>query len=173
MYGMGKHKLAGMLGLDSQEANNLINQYNNKVPFVKLLSDKCMQKAASEGVIRTKLGRKCRFDMWEPKDFGIHTAERFENASAKYGANNIKRAFTYKALNRLIQGSAADQTKQAVVDCHKEGMTPMLQIHDELCFSIVNQEQVEKITKIMETCIELKVPSVVDVALGKDFGEVV
>tara|TARA_R100001015_G_C4635356_1_gene204885 strand:- start:916 stop:2784 length:1869 start_codon:yes stop_codon:yes gene_type:complete len=173
MYGMGKHKLAGMLGLDSQEATNLINQYNNKVPFVKLLSDKCMQKAASEGVIRTKLGRKCRFDMWEPKDFGIHTAERFENASAKYGANNIKRAFTYKALNRLIQGSAADQTKQAVVDCHKEGMTPMLQIHDELCFSIVNQEQVEKITKIMETCIELKVPSVVDVALGKDFGEVV
>ena len=111
--------------------------------------------------------------MWEPKDFGIHTAERFENASAKYGANNIKRAFTYKALYTLIQGSAADQTKQAVVDCHKEGMTPMLQIHDELCFSIVNQEQVEKITKIMETCIELKVPSVVDVALGKDFGEVV
>ena len=173
MYGMGKHKLAGMLGLDSQEDNNLINQYNNKVPFVKLLSDKCMQKAASEGVIRPKLGRKCRFDMWERKDIGLHTAERFENASAKYGANNIKRAFTYKALNRLIQGSAADQTKQAVVDCHKEGMTPMLQIHDELCFSIVNQEQVEKITKIMETCIELKVPSVVDVALGKDFGEVV
>ena len=171
MYGMGKHKLGGMLGLDTKEANDLIAQYNNKVPFVKLLSDKCMQKAGSEGIIRTKLGRKCRFDMWEPKDFGIHTAERFENASAKYGANNIKRAFTYKALNRLIQGSAADQTKQAVVDCHKEGLTPMLQVHDELCFSIAKEEEVKKITKIMETCIELKVPSVVDVALGKDFGE--
>tara|TARA_R110002012_G_scaffold171891_1_gene336846 strand:+ start:8646 stop:10514 length:1869 start_codon:yes stop_codon:yes gene_type:complete len=171
MYGMGKNKLGGMLGLDTKEANDLIAQYNNKVPFVKLLSDKCMQKASSEGIIRTKLGRKCRFDMWEPKDFGIHTAERFENASAKYGANNIKRAFTYKALNRLIQGSAADQTKQAVVDCHKEGLTPMLQIHDELCFSITKEEEIKKITKIMETCVDLKVPSVVDVALGKDFGE--
>jgi DNA polymerase I-like protein with 3'-5' exonuclease and polymerase domains len=160
-----------MLGLETQEANDLINQYNAKVPFVKLLSDKCMQKASSEGVIRTKLGRKCRFDMWEPKDFGIHTAERFENASAKYGADNIKRAFTYKALNRLIQGSAADQTKQAVVKCHEQGFTPMLQVHDELCFSISNQEQIKKIKHIMETCIDLKVPSVVDVALGKDFGE--
>jgi DNA polymerase I-like protein with 3'-5' exonuclease and polymerase domains len=171
MYGMGKHKLGTMLGLETQEANDLINQYNAKVPFVKLLSDKCMQKASSEGVIRTKLGRKCRFDMWEPKDFGIHTAERFENASAKYGADNIKRAFTYKALNRLIQGSAADQTKQAVVKCHEQGFTPMLQVHDELCFSISNQEQIKKIKHIMETCIDLKVPSVVDVALGKDFGE--
>ena len=109
--------------------------------------------------------------MWEPKDFGIHTAERFDNASAKYGAQNIKRAFTYKALNRLIQGSAADQTKQAVVDCYKKGFTPMLQIHDELCFSIKNDKEVKIIKNTMENCIELKVPSVVDIALGKDFGE--
>jgi DNA polymerase I-like protein with 3'-5' exonuclease and polymerase domains len=171
MYGMGKNKLATMLGVDTDEANNLIGKYNTKAPFVKALSDKCMQKASSEGVIRTKLGRKCRFDMWEPKDFGIHTAERFDNASAKYGADNIKRAFTYKALNRLIQGSAADQTKQAVVDCYKLGYLPMLQIHDELCFSIKDEKDVEIIKNAMEKCIELKVPSLVDVALGKDFGE--
>ena len=130
-----------------------------------------MQKANSEGVIRTKLGRKCRFDMWEPKDFGVHTPEKFENASAKYGASNIKRAFTYKALNRLIQGSAADQTKQASVHCSKAGFTPILQIHDELCFNIENKEDVQKIKREMEGCVKLKVPSVVDVALGKDFGE--
>jgi DNA polymerase I-like protein with 3'-5' exonuclease and polymerase domains len=109
--------------------------------------------------------------MWEPKDFGIHTAERFENASAKYGADNIKRAFTYKALNRLIQGSAADQTKQAVVDCYTKGYLPMLQIHDELCFSIQDDKDVKIIKENMEKCIELKVPSLVDVALGKDFGQ--
>ena len=171
MYGMGKNKLGTMLGVDPDEASNLIGKYNTKAPFVKALSDKCMQKASSEGVIRTKLGRKCRFDMWEPKDFGIHTAERFDNASAKYGADNIKRAFTYKALNRLIQGSAADQTKQAVVDCYKEGYLPMLQIHDELCFSIKDDNDVKIIKDKMENCIKLKVPSLVDVALGKDFGE--
>jgi DNA polymerase I-like protein with 3'-5' exonuclease and polymerase domains len=171
MYGMGKNKLGTMLGVNPDEAHDLINKYNTKAPFVKALSDRCMQKASSEGIIRTKLGRKCRFDMWEPKDFGIHTAERFDNASAKYGAQNIKRAFTYKALNRLIQGSAADQTKQAVVDCYKKGFTPMLQIHDELCFSIKNDKEVKIIKNTMENCIELKVPSVVDIALGKDFGE--
>jgi len=171
MYGMGKNKLATMLGVNTDEAHDLIGKYNNKAPFVKALSDKCMQKASSEGVIRTKLGRKCRFDLWEPKDFGIHTAERFDNASAKYGADNIKRAFTYKALNRLIQGSAADQTKKAVVNCYKQGYLPMLQIHDELCFSIKDDNDVKIIKETMENCIELKVPSLVDVALGKNFGE--
>ena len=171
MYGMGKNKLANMLGVSFDEAKELINKYNKKAPFVKMLSDRCMQKANSEGVIRTKLGRKCRFEMWEPKDFGVHTPERFENASAKYGSSNIKRAFTYKALNRLIQGSAADQTKQAVVECHKNGFTPILQIHDELCFNLSDDEDVSKIKRVMEGCVKLKVPSVVDVAIGKDFGE--
>ena len=171
MYGMGKHKLSNMLGVSYDEAQNLISKYNTKAPFVKLLSDRCMAKANNEGIIRTKLGRKCRFDMWEPRDFGVHTPERFENASAKYGQANIKRAFTYKALNRLIQGSAADQTKQAIVSCHEAGYLPLLQIHDELCFNIQDKNDVAKIKREMESCVELKVPSVVDVALGKDFGE--
>jgi DNA polymerase I-like protein with 3'-5' exonuclease and polymerase domains len=172
MYGMGKNKLANMLGLDFKEANNLISKFNRKAPFVKLLSDRCMKKANEEGVIRTKLGRKCRFEMWEPKDFGIHTPETFENASAKYGRGNIKRAFTYKALNRLIQGSAADQTKQALLSCYELGYLPLLQIHDELCFNVL-KEDVNKIVKAMEACVKLNVPSVVDVALGKNFGSAI
>ena len=171
MYGMGKNKLANMLGLGFDEASALIAKFNRRAPFVKLLSDRCMKKANSEGVIRTKLGRKCRFDMWETKDFGIHTPEKFENASAKYGANNIKRAFTYKALNRLIQGSGADQTKKAIVDCYEQGDLALLQIHDELCFNVSSEEHAQKIKTVMEDGVKLRVPSVVDVALGKDFGE--
>ena len=170
MYGMGKNKLANSLGLSKEEAEVLISKYNRKVPFVKLLSDRCMKKANSEGVIRTKKGRKCRFDLWEPMDFGIHTPEKFENASAKYGANNIKRAFTYKALSRLIQGSAADQTKQAIVSCYEQGYLPILQIHDELCFNVKPGDEI-KIKEIMENCMEFKVPSVVDISLGDDFGQ--
>ena len=171
MYGMGKNKLANMLGVGFDEASALIAKFNRRAPFVKLLSDRCMKKANSEGVIRTKLGRKCRFDMWETKDFGIHTPEKFENASAKYGANNIKRAFTYKALNRLIQGSGADQTKKAIVDCYEQGDLALLQIHDELCFNVSSEEHAQKIKTVMEDGVKLRVPSVVDVALGKDFGE--
>ena len=170
MYGMGKNKLALSLGLSKDEAEQLITKYNRKVPFVKLLSDRCMQTASEKGIIRTKKGRKCRFDKWETRDFGLHQAETYDNAVAKYGRDNIKRAYTYKALNRLIQGSSADQTKQAMLDCVEAGHLPILQIHDELCFNIKNKEQAEEIKKIMENAIEFKVPSITEYGLGRSWG---
>ena len=94
-----------------------------------------------------------------------------ESAVAKYGKNNIKRAFTYKALNRLIQGSAADQTKQAILSCYEAGYLPKIQIHDELCFDIETEDDVKVVKETMEKCMDFKVPSKVDVALGDDFGQ--
>ena len=170
MYGMGKNKLALSLGLSKDEAEQLISKYNKKVPFVKMLSDRCMSTASDKGVIRTKRGRKCRFDKWETRDFGLHQAETYDNAVAKYGRDNIKRAYTYKALNRLIQGSSADQTKQAMLNCAESGHLPILQIHDELCFNIKNKEHALEIKKIMESAIEFKVPSVTDYKLGRSWG---
>lgn len=171
MYGMGKNKLANSLGLTKDEAEILINKYNRKVPFVKLLSEKCMFTAQDKGVIRTKRGRKCRFDQWETRDFGLHLPETFDNAVAKYGRDNIKRAKTYKALNRLIQGSSADQTKQAMLNTAKAGHIPIIQIHDELCFNIESEEQIKEIKDIMENAIEFKVPFVVDQGIGKSWGD--
>jgi len=171
MYGMGKNKLSSSLGLSKEDADVLISKYNRKVPFVKMLSDRCMKKANDDGVIRTKKGRKCRFDKWETKDWGLHIADTEENIRAKYGKDNMKRAYTYKALNRLIQGSAADQTKQAIVSCAEAGHLPILQIHDELCFNITDVHQAKEIKSIMENCMEFKVPSVVDVSIGDNFGQ--
>ena len=170
MYGMGKQKLAISLGVSKDEADELIIKYNKKVPFVKKLSDRCKYAADEKGVIRTKKGRKCRFDMWETRDFGLHIAEKYEDAVAKYGKDNIKRAYTYKALNRLIQGSSADQTKQSMLDCYNAGHLPMLQIHDELCFNIKDEKHAKDIQKIMQNAIEFKVPSVVDYGLGDSWG---
>jgi len=74
-------------------------------------------------------------------------------------------------LNRLIQGSAADQVKQAMINCYKAGYLPMIQIHDELCFNVRPAKDPAEIKKIMENCIpELKVPSLVDIAIGDDWG---
>jgi DNA polymerase I-like protein with 3'-5' exonuclease and polymerase domains len=170
MYGMGKNKLANSLGVTKNEADELIIKYNKKVPFVKKLSDRCKFAADEKGVIRTKKGRKCRFDLWETRDFGLHIAEKYEDAVAKYGKDNIKRAYTYKALNRLIQGSSADQTKQSMLDCYNAGHLPMLQIHDELCFNIKDDNHAKEIQKIMQEAIEFKVPSVVEYGLGKSWG---
>jgi DNA polymerase I-like protein with 3'-5' exonuclease and polymerase domains len=171
MYGMGKQKLANTLDIKLEEANELLDTYHRKVPFVKQLADQVMSRAQKMGRVRTVLGRSCRFDMWEPKTFGYNQPLKFEEAEKKYGPG-IRRAFTYKALNRLIQGSAADQTKKAMVDCYNEGLVPLLTVHDELCFSISSQKQANKITEIMERGLELNVPSKVDQELGNDWGEV-
>ena len=95
-------------------------------------------------------------------------------ARATYGDTTpLRRAYTYKALNRLIQGSSADQTKKAMVECYKEGLCPMLTVHDELCFNIKKQEEVEKIKDIMSNCVpNLKIPFEVDAELGENWGEV-
>ena len=130
-----------------------------------------MNRANSKGVIRTLLGRKCRFDLWEPTQWGVHKALPLNQAQTEYGMA-IKRAYTYKALNRLIQGSAADQTKKAMVDVYEEmGIIPLIQVHDELDCSVKSEIEAQKIKKIMENCIELEVPSKVDINLGESWGE--
>jgi DNA polymerase I-like protein with 3'-5' exonuclease and polymerase domains len=86
--------------------------------------------------------------------------------------NSTRRAFTYKALNKLIQGSAADMTKKAMVELYKEGLLAHIQIHDELDFSIESESQAVKIKQIMEQAVELKVPNKVDYESGPNWGEI-
>jgi DNA polymerase I-like protein with 3'-5' exonuclease and polymerase domains len=167
---MGKNKLAEQLGLEYEDAQELFAQYHAKVPFVQELATFAMNKASKKGVIRTLLGRKCRFDKWEPNMYGTFKPMSYEDAYAEHGPA-IKRCFTYKALNKLIQGSAADQTKQAMVALHKEGIVPMIQVHDELDISVGSEKECEVITEIMQDCVSLEVPSVVDAELGPSWGQ--
>lgn len=174
MYGMGKKKLANVLDITEDEATSLLNKYYERVPFVKGLADMTSRYASERGVIRTWLGRKCRFDMWEPVSYTYNKPLPMEQAIKEYGGKGrIRRAFTYKALNRLIQGSSADQTKKAMTDCYSEGLCPMLTVHDELCFNIESQDQADRVVEIMSTCVpDLKVPFDVDAELGNNWGEV-
>ena len=171
MYGMGVGKLANQLVLSTEEAKALMAKYHQRVPFVKTLAERVMQRAAKHGKIRTIAGRLCRFDMWEPRSFGYNKPMKWADAEREYGPQ-IRRAFTYKALNKLIQGSAAHQTKQAMVDCYQEGLVPLITVHDELCFSVESDLQAHKIKKIMETGLKLAVPSKVDQDLKGNWGEV-
>jgi DNA polymerase I-like protein with 3'-5' exonuclease and polymerase domains len=81
-------------------------------------------------------------------------------------------AFTYKALNKLIQGSAADTIKKAMVLLFKAGIIPQIQIHDELCISIKNKEEAVKVKNIMENAVRLAVPNKVDYAVGLNWGNI-
>ena len=169
-YGMGSKKLAASLGLEFEDAKELFAQYHEKVPFVRELSDYAINRASQKGVIRTVLGRRCRFDKWEPNKYGSWKPMTYQEAYAEHGPA-IKRAFTYKALNKLIQGSAADQTKAAMVALADEGILPMIQVHDELDVSVESEDQAKKITEIMQDCVKLEVPSVVDAEFGPNWGE--
>ncbi len=175
MYGMGVAKLADQLGISKGDAKDLIERHHTKVPFVKGLADLASKQGDKNGQIRTLLGRKSRFHLWEPVTFGAGKPLPYDEAMKEYGGaggRGIRRAFTYKALNKLIQGSAADQTKKAMLDCYNEGYTPMLTVHDELCFNIESEEQTARIQEIMETGIQLSIPSKIDVDIKDDWGEI-
>jgi DNA polymerase-1 len=192
MYGMGIGKLAQTLGdIPFEEARTVRDEYDEKVPFIRALASAVMDVASRRAEVRTLLGRKCRFPMRELKGYSreykkpIHVdkleerwidvlntpvEERDKNwASMNPGRYQV--AFVYKALNRLIQASAADQTKQAMRDCMDHGHWPMLTVHDELCFSIESDEQVVEIKSLMENCAPgLTIPSKIEVGLGDNWG---
>ena len=170
-YGMGKNKLQAELGVSKEKADELFKKYHAKVPFVKHLMDNVMQRAQNSGKIRTLLGRLCRFPLWEPNSFGIHKALSHEAALAEHGPG-IKRAFTYKALNKLIQGSAADMTKQAMIELHKVGIVPHIQVHDELDISVNSPAHAEHIKSVMEDAVTLEVPNKVDYESGTNWGNI-
>ena len=171
MYGMGYNKLAKELDMEPQDAKKMLQDFHGKVPFMKGMLEAVMNRANSKGVIRTLLGRKCRFDLWEPTSWGVHKALPLNQAQTEYGMA-IKRAHTYKALNRLIQGSAADQTKKAMVDVYEQlNITPLIQVHDELDCSVKSEKQAKEVKEVMENCVKLEVPSKVDIDFGESWGK--
>ena len=199
-YGMGKIKLQRELGLDQNKARALFNEYHNRVPFVRQLSQDLIQFAKENKLLFTLHDRFCRFDKWETtnkewnpetnrfNEVPLYTEEQAREAFKaemleKFKENKIDAnymdyferyytpAFTYKALNRLIQGSAADMTKKAMVDLYEKGIIPHIQIHDELCISIKDHGP-ELIREIMEQTIPLEVKNKVDYESGPNWGTI-
>jgi Mesyanzhinovviridae DNA polymerase len=163
-YGMGGGKLARTLGLTTEwktntegkpievagpEAQALLDAFNAGAPFVRALARYCTQRAEQRGYIRTLLGRRCRFPL---------------RPDGRYD-------WAHKAINRLIQGGAADQIKRAMVDLHRAGHPLQLQVHDELDLSVESAAQAHAVAALMCSSVELNVPSVVDVELGPSWGE--
>jgi DNA polymerase I-like protein with 3'-5' exonuclease and polymerase domains len=173
MYGMGVNRLAETLDVSVEDAKALMSQYHERVPFVKELSDVVQRRVKdnkSGGSIRSLLGRKCRFDLWEPNLFVASRALPREEALREYG-DNIRRAYVYRSLNRLIQASAADMTKQAMVNVKEETRKiPLVQIHDELAYSVSSEDDAKNLCRIMENAVEMEVPTPADIKLGKNWG---
>jgi DNA polymerase-1 len=183
IFGMGVPKLTASLGLSQVEGKDLFAAYHKGVPFAKPTMDACSAEALAVGNITTILGRKSRFDLWEPKKWqggadGGSLGLSYQQAILRYGGD-IRRAFTHKALNRRLQGSAADLMKKAMLICYEQGIfaatgVPRLTVHDELDFSDPGgrDEAFEAMKYVMETAIPLKIPVRADGECGPDWGHV-
>ena len=200
-YGMGKIKLQNELNLTREKANALFSAYHAKVPFVRRLSQDLIEFAEEHKLLFTLEDRFCRFNKWETRNrewnntinryepvpiltkedaetaFKAELLEKFKDNVADNYMQDFDRyykpAFTYKALNRLIQGSAADMTKKAMVNLYEQGILPQIQIHDELCLSIKNDNDALVVKQTMENAIPLEVKNKVNYKKGKNWGSIV
>ena len=166
-YGMGGAKLCRTLGLPTEwtthrvsgrdievagpEGQALIRQFDQRVPYVRELAGRCEKQAGRVGFIYTVMGRRCRF----PK-----------------GPGGVGFDWTHKALNRLVQGSSADQTKAAMVAADDAGILLRLQVHDELDLSVPSIEATEPLAEIMRDVVPCLVPHRIDIETGPDWGHI-
>jgi len=133
-----------------------------------------MEIVQGQGFIRTVLGRKRRFNKWEPKDWdrkrSSFPVSSYEEAVAMWG-QNVERSDAHKALNAICQGSAADQTKQAIVNLDSMGLTPQIQVYDELGQTIWDIKDAGIIQEVMEQSIRFEVPHLAEAETGPSWGE--
>jgi DNA polymerase I-like protein with 3'-5' exonuclease and polymerase domains len=169
-YGMGKKKLADALGLSQQKAQAIINSYHEGFPFMKELLDYAGDVAAAKGYVKTVLGRRRRFDLWEPPYFqrGKFPIRGKEAAIKVYGT--VRQAHLHKAMNSIVQGTAAEQMKKTLVQLYKERIPVLITLYDEIGASIQSEKQAKLIKEIAEHIIEFSVPHVMDYKLMASWG---
>lgn len=132
------------------EGQSILDQFDEGVPYVRALMKTTARVADQRGFLRTILGRRCRFPR-HPKTGKIE--------------------WTHKSLNRLIQGSSADQTKLAMVLADEAGIPMQIQVHDELDLTLETPEGAQELQRIMVDCLPLQVPTKVDIETGPSWGE--
>lgn len=168
-YGMGEAKLADDLGINRDAAKSLLRVYHGALPFLKGISEEMMERVHEVGFIRTWGGRIRRFNQWESStwgDPGLYSSR--EEALQHY--SSVVRAKAHKALNSAVQGTSADQMKQAIIDLDSEGMLPILQVYDECGMSVSSHEDGLKMCRIMENALPGEVPALVEPSFGQNWG---
>jgi DNA polymerase I-like protein with 3'-5' exonuclease and polymerase domains len=194
-YGAGVKKFALMTGLSETESEIILNQYNTRLPFVRQAYNEYQWMAAREGYIELIDGARMHFNLYEPTEYRnmdiewyrqkcpgkvIETyscpheeaLQRIKDPDHPWYNSSLRRAFAHKAFNGMIQGSAARQIKKAMVNVRNAGYNPLLQIHDELCFSFSNRADAKVCAEIMEHAVpSITIPMLTDVKTGKSWGQ--
>lgn len=185
VFGMGEGKLARQNNFDKSEATKVFAAYHQANPYVKATAKAIAQEAEILGYITTIIGRRIRFNLWEPR-FRDYTEDKatplpYDYAIRHYGSQ-IRRANTHKAVNYRLQGSGTgDQIKVGMYECYRQGIfditgVPRIQVHDELGFSVIDEsprmsEAYQEMYRVMENAIPLKVPVFFDHKRARNWGD--
>jgi DNA polymerase I-like protein with 3'-5' exonuclease and polymerase domains len=173
-YGIGKAKLGKNLEMKLAEITSFLEAFHQASPYLKPALNYAMRIANERGFVKTILGRRRHFNLWENAAYSNHNEWvrplPKEEALARWG--NIKRAGTYKAWNSVVQGTAAEMAKLSIVNVYKEtGIVPLMTVHDELDLSIKNETEAKHIKNILENVLKLNIPIVVDMGIGTNWKE--
>jgi DNA polymerase I len=162
IYGQSDFGLANQLGITTEEARTFIQSYFEQFPGVKEYNERTLATAREKGYVQTLMGRR----RYLPE---IHS-----------GNSNIRQGAERAAVNMPIQGTAADIMKLAMIEVYRrlQGMcyncTLLLQVHDELVFSVgADQMQtvLPEIVECMEGAYSLDVRLKVDAKVGGNWAE--
>ncbi|MBO5888394.1 MAG: DNA polymerase I [Bacteroidaceae bacterium] len=162
IYGISAFGLAERMGVSRTEAKQLIDGYFETYPGVKAYMDKSIEMARDKGYTETIFGRRCQLP-------DINSG------------NAVVRAYAERnAINAPIQGSAADIIKIAMIRIGRRMKQEafqskmMLQVHDELNFSVVPEEK-ERLQSLvieeMQAAAQLRVPLIADCGWGANWLE--
>ena len=181
MYGMGKDKFAKTIKMPTAEANAIRQAFFEGAPYLVGLAEDTSSVAAARGWIRTYMNRRRHFDRWEKAEWGaMSTALPEAEAREKWG-DNIRRAYTYRSIQTVVSGTAADCYKTFCAELWESGLCeilgpPLTLVHDESDFSVPQGKQgdgaVVEMKEIMENCVKLSVPLLADIERGPSWGEV-
>ena len=160
IYGQTPFGLARSLGIPQHEARSFIDAYKARYPGISAFMDDCINCARRDGSVATILGRR--------RPVADITSR---NAQRRNAAERV-------AINTVVQGSAADLIKVAMLNVHRrihaEGLPVrmLIQVHDELVFEVPAKEvetHAETVRHEMTTAMDLTVPLKVDIAWGPNW----
>ncbi len=158
IYGMGYKTLSQNLKIEANLAKSYIEKYFENFTSIKKYFEKVKNEAKQNGFIVTLSGRKRYFDFENAKPMQIAMYER-------------------ESINSILQGSAADVIKLAMLEINKElneDKKLILQIHDELIFEVKDdlcENFVKKTRDIMENIVKLKVKLKTSSSIAKNWGD--
>ena len=169
-----------MIGKPLREAQVLYEQYDRRFPFVAQLATACEREARRQGFTVLYDGARRHWDRWAPggkwsKGLGPCAREeaiaRVNDPAHPWHRQTLWRANVRTAMNALIQGSAARHTKLWMRACWREGIVPLLQMHDALDCSVTGPQQGELLARLGCAAITLEVPMRIDVKYGRNWGD--